>query len=96
MRLLRVEAKNVFSIEQLTLVLANQGLLLIAGENGVGKSSLANKSIVWGLFGSTAGGITADDVINRNSTAKKMGSSRANSTIACPLSFRSLDFSVIS
>lgn len=66
MRLLRVEAKNVFSIEHLTLVLADQGLVLIAGENGVGKSSLANKSILWGLYGSTAGGLTADEVVNRN------------------------------
>lgn len=71
MRLLRVQAKNVFSLPDIELVLANRGLLLIAGENGVGKSSIANKSIVWGLYGSTIGGLSADDVVSRNTDPKE-------------------------
>lgn len=65
MRLLKVEARNVFSIDHLELRLCDRGLTLISGENGSGKSSIANKSILWGLYGATSGGVSANDVIRR-------------------------------
>lgn len=74
MQLIRLEAKNVFSIGEISIDLAKKGLLLITGYsnddnsgNGAGKSSLANHSIVWGLFGQTYDGSRGDSIINRNS-----------------------------
>jgi DNA repair exonuclease SbcCD ATPase subunit len=73
MKLHKIRIHNVFSIGDAELDLSNRGTLLISGysydegsSNGAGKSSLANKSLLWGLFGRTAGGLKADSVINRN------------------------------
>ena len=53
--------------------LASRGLVLVTGfsqdeggGNGSGKSSLANKAVLWTLFGETAGGLRADSVLNRH------------------------------
>jgi len=77
MRLIKLEAENVFSLGHVVLPLANRKLLLITGfsnddksGNGAGKSSLANHAIVWGLFGQTYDGTRGDAVINRNSDKK--------------------------
>lgn len=77
MRLLKVEAENVFSLGHVVLPLANRKLLLITGfsnddksGNGAGKSSLANHAITWGLFGQTYDGTRGDAVVNRNSDKK--------------------------
>lgn len=74
MKLLNLKAKNIFSIGEAELPLEDRGLILVSGysydennANGAGKSSLANKAICWGLYGQTAGGVRADDVINRHS-----------------------------
>lgn len=48
--------------------LKDQGLVLIEGANGAGKSSIY-EAIVWCLFGKTVRGYSADEVINRK--AKK-------------------------
>lgn len=77
MRLCHLTATNVFSLGHVNLSLESRGLLLITGysedegsANGAGKSSLANKALLWGLYGRTAGGLKADDVINcRNKKA---------------------------
>lgn len=81
MKLISLHAKNVFSIGEIEINLSNRGLTLITGynaddngSNGAGKSSLANKAILWGLFGSTAGGLGADAVLNRH--GKRQGSVR--------------------
>src|SRR3972149_8758242 len=73
MKLLRLKAKNVFSLGEVDLDLNKKGLILITGysiddsdENGAGKSSLANHAIVWGLYGQTQDGFKADDAINRH------------------------------
>lgn len=72
MRLLRLKAKHLFSLGEVDISLASRGLVLVTGfskdeggSNGAGKSSLANKAIVWTLFGETAGGTKADAVGNR-------------------------------
>ncbi|HKZ42381.1 MAG TPA: AAA family ATPase, partial [Candidatus Hodarchaeales archaeon] len=72
MKLLRLHAKNLFSLKDVTLDLNNRGLLLVTGHsideggaNASGKSSLSNKAILWTLFGQTAGGEKADAVVNR-------------------------------
>lgn len=77
MRLIKLEAENVFSLGHVSLDLSNRKLLLVTGfsnddksGNGAGKSSLANHAIVWGLFGQTYDGTKGDAVINRNSDKK--------------------------
>lgn len=79
MKLLSFEASNLFSLGHVKLDLANRGLTLVTGysydennPNGAGKSSLANKGIVWTLFGQIPHGLNkADGVINihKNDTA---------------------------
>ena len=71
MRFLKFKASNLFSLREVELNLEHQGLLLIHGKNGSGKSSLCNKSILWTLFGQTPGGLKADDVINLYGDTKK-------------------------
>lgn len=77
MKLLRFKAKNIFSLGEIDVNLADRGLILVTGHsldegssNGSGKSSIANKGILWTLFGSTAGGLKADDVLNRHGNTK--------------------------
>ena len=72
MNILRMSAQNLFSTIQVELDLEDRGLLLIDGmsedegcSNGAGKSTVANKIILWTLFGRTAGGLKADNVANR-------------------------------
>lgn len=74
MKLLNLECHNVFSIGDASINLADRGLTLVTGfshddgsSNGSGKTSLCNKSILWGLYGKTASKDGADDVINRHS-----------------------------
>ncbi len=69
-----IRSDNVFSISDVTLGLADLGLVLVTGHsyddggsNGSGKSSLVSKSLAWGLFGTSPDGIRSDDVINRHS-----------------------------
>ena len=71
MKLLSLHAHNVFSIGSIDLDLEDRGLVLVTGwseddNNGnmAGKSSVANRAIVWGLYGRTVDGIRADAVIN--------------------------------
>lgn len=71
MKLLKLEADNVFSLDHVDLNLDGRGLCLVTGysldengANGAGKSSLCNRALVWGLFGVSTDGIKADDVIN--------------------------------
>jgi DNA repair exonuclease SbcCD ATPase subunit len=73
-QLLSLKASNVFSLGDVSLDLANRGVLLVTGYseddqsgNGAGKSSLANHAIVWGLYGQTYDGSRGDSVINTNS-----------------------------
>lgn len=73
MRLLRFSCKHLFSLGTVDINLEGRGLTLVTGyneddggNNGAGKSSLANKGILWTLFGETAGGIKADSVGNRH------------------------------
>jgi DNA repair exonuclease SbcCD ATPase subunit len=71
MKLLNLHAHNVFSIGTIDLDLTGKGLVLVTGwsndentGNMAGKSCVANRTIVWGLYGRTVDGIKADDVIN--------------------------------
>jgi DNA repair exonuclease SbcCD ATPase subunit len=72
-----VRAQNLFSISSVELALKDRGLVLIDGmseddgcSNGAGKSTVANKIILWTLFGRTAGGLKADKVVNRRTDSK--------------------------
>jgi DNA repair exonuclease SbcCD ATPase subunit len=74
------EAQNLFSLGKVKVDLANRGLCLITGYsedeggfNGSGKSSLANKGVLWTLWGETAGGVKADAVLNRHGKKKCFG-----------------------
>ena len=71
MKLLELEYDNLFSLGKGSISLESLGLTLVTGfskdegsSNGSGKSSLANKAVLWTLFGETAGGLRADAVIN--------------------------------
>ena len=78
MKLLALRFENLFSLGKGEIVLTGRGLTLISGfsrdentGNGAGKSSLANKAILFTLFGETAGGLKADKVTNRHMGKKK-------------------------
>ena len=80
MKLRHFKASNLFALGKVELDLENRGLLLVTGysedeqgANGAGKSSLANKGILWTLFGETAGGLRADAVRNRHNKKKCKG-----------------------
>lgn len=77
MKLLKFKAKNIFSLGDIEVNLKDRGLILVTGHsldegssNGSGKSSIANKGILWTLYGYTAGGLRADDVLNRHGDTK--------------------------
>ncbi len=67
-----IDIENFLSIHKAKLDLANQGLILIEGENqddtsavsnGAGKSSIVD-AISWVLYGITAKGVKSDGVVN--------------------------------
>lgn len=71
MKISSVDVVNFMAIGKAKFSLANQGLVLIAGENkddpsadsnGAGKSSLM-EAVCWALWGKTAKGVTGDAVI---------------------------------
>ncbi len=73
MNLVSIKIWNFLSVGQVERDLANQGLVILIGENlddpstdsnGAGKSSLP-EAIVWGLYGTTIRGIKTDAVVNR-------------------------------
>jgi DNA repair exonuclease SbcCD ATPase subunit len=80
MKLRKFKGNNLFSLGKVELDLADRGLTLITGYskdeggcNGAGKSSLANKALLWTLFGETAGGLRAGAVLNRHGKRKCFG-----------------------
>lgn len=77
MKILKAKIQNFLTIGEAELELDDRGLLLIVGDNaddssansnGAGKSSLVD-AICWALYGTTARGISGDDVVNES--AKK-------------------------
>lgn len=77
MKILSVTINNFLTIGQAELSLDNKGLVLVQGSNlddasavsnGAGKSSIPD-AICWALYGTTARGVTGDDIIN--TVAKK-------------------------
>lgn len=64
MRLLDLEMRNFKTVvETQKLDLAARGLVCIVGENGVGKTTIAD-AILWCLFGRTLVGAKGNDVVN--------------------------------
>lgn len=61
MKILKVEAENFGSYKQFAFTFANQGLTLIHGPTGSGKSTVMDV-VCWGLLGITAKNGNADDV----------------------------------
>lgn len=77
MKLLRLEAENIFSLGKVDVDLENRGLILITGysedegsSNGAGKSSISTKAILWTLFGQIPEDMKADEVVNRHAEEK--------------------------
>ena len=66
MQLEKLIIKNFLSFKLAHLDLLNQGLVLISGLNGSGKSSLTSKAITWGLFGQIPSGLKGDSIENKN------------------------------
>lgn len=71
MKLTKFGYDNLFALGKGEISLKGRGLMLISGHsedegssNGAGKSSLANKGILWTMYGRTAGGLKADSAIN--------------------------------
>lgn len=64
MKFLQLEIQNFCTIEALDLSLTGQGLVLITGENGSGKSLIFD-ALCWCLWGNTPRGISGDEVVNR-------------------------------
>lgn len=74
MKILWIRGKNIGSLEEFELDLADRGVLLVSGfsedegsSNGSGKSTLATKAPLWIAFGETPGGLKADAIANRHS-----------------------------
>jgi len=62
----QIEIENFFRVGDRQIIpLANQGLVLVTGENGHGKSTIY-EAICWCYFGQTVRGYTADEVVNRS------------------------------
>lgn len=72
MKIIYAEVRNFGSYEHLEFEFQDQGLTLIAGPTGAGKSTLCD-IIPWTLFGVTAKNGLADDVRAWNSTAPTEG-----------------------
>lgn len=72
MKVTYAEVRNFGSYEHLIFEFQDQGLALIAGPTGVGKSTLCDV-IPWVLFGVTAKNGLADDVRTWNATAPTEG-----------------------
>lgn len=73
MKILNLSIENFMTIGKAEVELNNKGLVLIQGRNeddssaesnGAGKSTLLN-SLCWVLYGETASGLKADQVVNR-------------------------------
>lgn len=80
MKLIKLEYDNLFSLGRGEIDLEDLGLTLVTGfsqdegsSNGAGKSSLANKAILWTMFGETAGGLRAGAVVNIHGKKKCFG-----------------------
>lgn len=80
MKLIRFKASNIFSLGDIDFDLNKRGLLLITGHsydegssNAAGKSSVANKGIIWTLYGSLPSGIKVQDIPNRHRKGKCWG-----------------------
>lgn len=58
-----IEVVNFMRWSNLQFTFKNSGLILIEGKNGRGKSSIF-ESIVWGLYGVTLRGLSADEVVS--------------------------------
>ena len=78
MKLLGATLTNVFSFVSADILLDERGLVLVTGKdtsrggsNGAGKSSLASRSLSWGLYGASLDDVRADDVVNRFHKDKK-------------------------
>lgn len=67
MKVLDVQATNFASYKNLELSFDNQGLVLIHGATGSGKSTIQDL-VCWALFGKTAKGGTVDEVRSWDST----------------------------
>lgn len=74
MKFTQLKIENFLAITEADIKLADRGLVLIQGlndedssaaSNGAGKSSLAD-AICWCAFGTTARGVTGDEVINHD------------------------------
>ncbi len=65
MKILSVSASNFASYKKLDFTFDNQGLCLVAGPTGSGKSTLCDL-VPWALFGRSAKDGAADDVISWN------------------------------
>lgn len=72
MKFAQLQIENFLAITAATVAMADRGLCLIQGENqddpsavsnGAGKSSIAD-ALCWALYGTTARGVSGDDVIN--------------------------------
>lgn len=75
MKILSVDIENFLIISEAHLELANQGLVLVNGENhdapqfdsnGSGKTAALIDSVTWALWGSTSKSIGADDVVHKH------------------------------
>lgn len=73
MKFPKLSITNFLAITEAELALSDRGLVLIRGENevntaamsnGAGKSTLMD-ALCWAIFGTTARGMSGDDVINR-------------------------------
>ena len=77
MKIQKLEIKNFLTVGDAKVELDDRGLLLIQGQNnddpsaesnGAGKSSVVD-ALCWGIYGTTARGVSSDAVVNK--TAKK-------------------------
>lgn len=77
MKIKKLEIQNFLTVGSAAVELDDRGLLLIQGQNnddpsaesnGAGKSSVVD-ALCWGIYGTTARGVSSDAVVNK--TAKK-------------------------
>lgn len=73
MRFLSVTISGFLSVQdEITIPFANNGLYLVLGSNGKGKSTYYTESLTWALFGEPIRSVGVDQVINKHCAGAKV------------------------
>lgn len=67
-----IEAQNFFNLDHREVELPDQGLVLVTGTNGKGKSASTIEAVAWGLFGEIVRKPTVHSVVKRGQKSARV------------------------